>query len=173
MTIPGQLTSFLASINCPLSLDAACWLLFDVVTQVIQGMVVGHVDDFLFGGNERAWRSLEAIGKELGFGSLEEGSFVWCGKRMRKVGTRVTVDMETYVKNLAPVPIRGPAERSRTRASLPTSCVSSAPSAAACNGSLRRCGATSPLESLRCRQSEAVTGRLCLLSCVRTRFWQR
>ena len=47
-------------------------------------MIVAHVNDLLFGGNKLAEQSLMQIGKELGFGSLERGSFQWCGKRFRR-----------------------------------------------------------------------------------------
>ena len=36
-----------------LSLDAACWMLFDSQTRKIEAIIVGHVDGLLFGGNKR------------------------------------------------------------------------------------------------------------------------
>ena len=40
----------------------------------MEGIVVSHVDDLLMGGSPVAIASLEALGGELGFGSLERGS---------------------------------------------------------------------------------------------------
>ena len=84
------------------SLDGACWYLRDASGSLI-GMLVGHVDDLLFTGNAAAFASLEAIGKELGFGSLEGGDFIWCGKRIRRAEDGcIVVSMENYHKNLRP-----------------------------------------------------------------------
>jgi len=87
---------------CPLALDAATWVLRRAGE--IVGMIVGHVDDLLFTGDEGAWASFLAISRELGFGSLEEDDFVWCGKRIRRdeLG-RVCISMEQYHENLQPV----------------------------------------------------------------------
>ena len=38
-------------------------------------MICSHVDDLLFGGNDRAKELLLKLGEELGYGSLEEKSF--------------------------------------------------------------------------------------------------
>ena len=57
-------------------------------------MIVGHVDDLLFGGDSVDRKSLDAIGKELGFGSLTEDDFTWCGKRIQKTDECVRVSME-------------------------------------------------------------------------------
>ena len=43
---------------------------------------MSHVDDLLMGGSPRAIQLLHELGKELGFGSLETGSFVYCWKRI-------------------------------------------------------------------------------------------
>ena len=45
-------------------------------------MLCSHVDDLLFTGGPEAWASIHRLGAELGFGSLEKGSFVYCGKRV-------------------------------------------------------------------------------------------
>ena len=48
---------------------------------------------------------------------LDEGSFVWCDKRMQKADGKVSVDMNTYVKNLSPVQL-SPEMRSDPDAAL-------------------------------------------------------
>ena len=66
-----------------------------------------HVDDLLFGGDAVAKQSLLDLGKELGFGSLEEGEFQYCGKRIKQdvqTGT-ITVSMEEYHSNLHPIKV--------------------------------------------------------------------
>ena len=65
---------------------------------------MGHVDDLLFAGNEAAWRSFMEISRELGFGSLEENDFIWCGKRIRRdeLG-RICISMEQYHENIQTV----------------------------------------------------------------------
>lgn len=69
------------------------------------GVVVAHVDDLLFTGNDAAHQSLLDIGKELGFGSVSYTSFTWCGKLIeRDTASRLArVFMEVYIENLKPV----------------------------------------------------------------------
>ena len=60
-----------------------------------------------FGGDAVAKQSLLDLGKELGFGSLEEGEFQYCGKRIKQdvqTGT-ITVSMEEYHSNLHPIKV--------------------------------------------------------------------
>jgi hypothetical protein len=47
---------------------------------VLKGMIISHVDDLLFGGDADARNLLIKLGDELGYGSLVEGKFVYCGK---------------------------------------------------------------------------------------------
>merc|ERR1712086_937462 len=84
-------------------LDAATWVLRDSSGKLC-GMIVGHVDDLLLTGDDRAWASFMDISRELGFGSLEENDFVWCGKRIRRdeLG-RIRISMEQYHENLQTV----------------------------------------------------------------------
>ena len=58
-------------------LDAALWFLWSG-DGTLDGMLISHVDDLLMGGNARAHESLLQFGRELGFGSLETGSFNYC-----------------------------------------------------------------------------------------------
>ena len=53
---------------------------------------------------------LKSLGEELGFGSIDQGSFVYCGKRIdhRADGT-VEISMKEYHQNLKPAKI--PADR--------------------------------------------------------------
>jgi hypothetical protein len=87
----------------PLSSDAATWIRRGPEGK-ITGLIVGHVDDLLMTGDEEAWRDYLAISKELGFGSLEENDFVWCGKRIQRTADGlVRISMEAYQENLEAV----------------------------------------------------------------------
>lgn len=83
-------------------LDGATWV--RRVNGKLTGMIVAHVDDLLFTGDSEAERSLNDIGKELGFGSLERTCFVWCGKKIRRAedGT-IRLSMVEYHQNLKPM----------------------------------------------------------------------
>ena len=95
------------------SLDAAMWFLWSDDGKTMEGIVVSHVDDLLMGGSPVAIASLEALGRELGFGSLERGSFVYCGKRITQhADYSISIDMKEYHENLAPAVV--PMHRRRT-----------------------------------------------------------
>jgi len=95
------------------SLDAAMWFLWSDDGKTMEGIVVSHVDDLLMGGSPVAIASLEALGGELGFGSLERGSFVYCGKRITQHADHsISIDMKEYHENLAPAVV--PMHRRRT-----------------------------------------------------------
>ena len=49
--------------------------------QNLEGMIVSHVDDLLFGGCASAERSLMDVGAELGFREVQREDFVSCSKR--------------------------------------------------------------------------------------------
>ena len=87
-------------------IDSAMWLLWSDSGE-LEGLVISHVDDLLMGGNARARTLLDELGRELGFGSLESGSFVYCGKRITQdeEDFSITVDMTEYHENLKPPPV--------------------------------------------------------------------
>ena len=79
----------------------------------MEGIVVSHVDDLLMSGSPVAIASLEALGPELAFGSLEKGSFVYCGKRISQHSDySISIDMKEYHENLKPAVV--PMHRRRT-----------------------------------------------------------
>ena len=88
-------------------IDAAMWCLWsdnDAAGKSLEGIIVAHVDDLLFAGSVTAERSLDQIGSELGFGSLDRNDFSWCGKRIRRAsdGT-IRISMCEYHENLQEV----------------------------------------------------------------------
>ena len=78
--------------------DGAAFLL--VSGGKLVGMICTHVDDLLFGSNEVAYKSLVAIGQELGFGELVFDAFVYCGRNLEKLPDKVRLTMMEYHKNL-------------------------------------------------------------------------
>ena len=69
-------------------------------------MVISHVDDLLFGGDEYAKSLLIKLGEELGYGSLEEGRFNYCGKLFEQFPDgSIKVSMKEYHQNLRPISI--------------------------------------------------------------------
>ena len=88
------------------AIDAAQWFLWSADHQKLEGVVLSHVDDLLLGGNERARKSLLDLGKELGFGTLEEKCFTYCGKQLKQHDDgSISVSMKQYHENLKPIPI--------------------------------------------------------------------
>lgn len=85
-------------------IDLALWYLWDETGTKLEGVVGSHVDDLLFAGNARASKLLDKLGEELGFGSLEENAFNYCGKHIaqQQDGT-IVVSMVEYHQNLKPV----------------------------------------------------------------------
>ncbi|OLQ04968.1 Uncharacterized protein K02A2.6 [Symbiodinium microadriaticum] len=88
-------------------LDQASWFLWGGADKkVLQGMIISHVDDLLFGGNPTAEASLFEVGQELGFRETKVDDFVWCGKRfLRRPDGSVSLSMEAYHRNLKPIPV--------------------------------------------------------------------
>ena len=96
------------------SLDAAMWMLWSADRTKLDGLLVSHVDDLLLGGNERAKALLLKLGDELGYGSLEEKRFHYCGKLIEQHDNGdISISMREYHENLKPIIIpvhrrRGP-----------------------------------------------------------------
>ena len=86
-------------------MDYAVWFLW-ASDGTLNGIIASHVDDLLCGGNGEAMKSLDLLGKELGFGSLSCDEFQYCGKKIsqQEDGT-IRVSMEEYHTNLKTVPI--------------------------------------------------------------------
>ena len=94
-------------------IDAALWFLWSPEHTELYGMVLSHVDDLLVGGNDIAKASIDKLGAELGFGSLETGEFTYCGKTIKQhPDGSISVSMKAYHENLSAA--RVPLERRRT-----------------------------------------------------------
>ncbi|CAK9107120.1 unnamed protein product [Durusdinium trenchii] len=87
------------------SMDAAQWFLKSP-EGTLDGIVVSHVDDLLMAGTAKAHATLKALGEELGFGSLETGSFTYCGKLVQQLPDKsIEVSMRAYHENMQPVSV--------------------------------------------------------------------
>lgn len=93
-------------------IDAATWLFWDPPLvhgsdqkSVLRGIVVSHVDDLLFCGDQVAERAFMQVGDELGYGSVEHDCFTWCGKKIRrcKEDLSIRLSMEEYHRSLRPI----------------------------------------------------------------------
>ena len=83
------------------AMDQATWFKWDKDRKRLEGMIVSHVDDLLFGGCASAEASLMDVGAELGFREVERHDFVWCGKRFTRRGDGIiTLSMQEYHENL-------------------------------------------------------------------------
>eukprot|EP00435_Cladocopium_sp_Y103_P054053 s1186_g17.t1 len=90
-------------------LDGALWFRWTESPETegkkkLSGVIVGHVDDLLFTGNDDALRSLMKLGDKLGYGSVESESFTWCGKQIRRdpQTKEIVVSMKVYHEQLKP-----------------------------------------------------------------------
>lgn len=87
------------------NVDAAQWFFYDKAGS-LQGMMVSHVDDLLFAGTSVAKQTLDALGQELGFGSLDTGCFNYCGKQVKQLDDgSIEVSMQAYHENIQAVTV--------------------------------------------------------------------
>ena len=99
-----RLVRELASLNWTKScIDGALFLRWE--GNCSTGILIAHVDDMVMGGNLAARKSFEELGKRLEFGSLEENTFQFCGKKITRLPSgEIQVTMREYHENLkAPV----------------------------------------------------------------------
>ena len=103
--------------------DQAVWFLWDGAERKrLKGMIVSHVDDLLFGGDQAAEKSLMDVGAQLGFREVVRDAFTWCGKYFEKHpdGT-VTLSMKEYHENPR-VARRTPQRSSHPRSTVNSEC---------------------------------------------------
>ena len=86
--------------------DACCWVLRDHGNLV--GVISGHVDDFLFAGDEKnvRWQQvLEAIKKRFQWGDWDYDDFVQCGVNIRRTAEGFELSQERYVDSIKEIPV--------------------------------------------------------------------
>ena len=95
--------------------DACCWTL--VVRGQLQGIISGHVDDFIFSGNDESpeWKAvIEAIQKEYKWSDWEEGKFQQCGIQIEQhADFSFSLSQEKYVDDLKYINLRAHRRRDR------------------------------------------------------------
>lgn len=88
--------------------DPCCWVF--VHQGCLQGLISGHVADFVFSGNEQcsAWKDIIAsIQKEYKWSDWETGSFVQCGVKVEQhQDGSYSLSQEAYVDDLKYINIR-------------------------------------------------------------------
>ena len=98
---------FLASLNLERTWsDACCWVLRDQGHLV--GVISGHVDDFIFAGNEKnvRWQQvLQAIKKRFQWGDWDYDDFVQCGVSIKRTPEGFELSQERYVDTIKEIPV--------------------------------------------------------------------
>ena len=96
--------------------DACCWLY--IVDGVTKGVISGHVDDFLFSGddNHNGWKNiLNSIREEYKWGDWEEGQFTQCGVQVEQhEDFSFSLSQCKYVEDLKYINIRAFRKKDRT-----------------------------------------------------------
>ena len=89
--------------------DPCCWRLRDPTTGQTVGLVLGHVDDFLFSGlpQNKQWEAAErSIRERFNWGEWEVNDFVQCGVRVRaQKDHSFWLDQEKYVQDIQEINI--------------------------------------------------------------------
>jgi hypothetical protein len=89
-------------------LDGALWFRWteslETGKKTMTGVIVGHVNDLFFTGNDDALRILMRLGNKLGYGSVESENFTWCGKQIRRdpQTKEIVISMKVYHEQLKP-----------------------------------------------------------------------
>ena len=74
----------------------------------IQAIVSGHVDDFLFSGNEenKEWREIvRKIKERFQWGDWDKDEFVQCGVKVSRQGKDFVLSQEKYVTEIPEIPV--------------------------------------------------------------------
>ena len=88
--------------------DPCCWTFVD--KNELQGIISGHVDDFVFSGNEDnvAWKSvLESIQRQYKWSDWESEQFTQCGIKVERYADGTyALSQEAYIEELKYINIR-------------------------------------------------------------------
>ncbi|CAE6972698.1 unnamed protein product [Symbiodinium sp. KB8] len=86
--------------------DACMWVLRKEGRLI--GVVSGHVDDFLFSGDEQAveWKQLvQAIQERFRWGDWDKDNFVQCGVQVTREGNCFKLSQPAYVESIPEIPV--------------------------------------------------------------------
>ena len=100
--------------------DACCWVWRDQGRT--QGVVSGHVDDFLFTGSDQnpRWRHIiEQIKAKFKWGDWEKNQFTQCGVQVQRSGTKFVLSQSSYVNGVVEIPVNSSRRRHPNEATTP------------------------------------------------------
>ena len=83
------------------------------------GMIMGHVDDFLFGGSDedRGWQEIIRLIKErFKWGDWDQDRFVQCGVQIETTSEGFTLPQPHYLTNLEEIHISSTRRKDRKSA---------------------------------------------------------
>ena len=110
-------TEFLESLGLErLASDPCAWVYRDRYNRT-RGMVAGHVDDFLFSGDEKdkTWMDiLRQIKEKFKWGSWEHDDFIQCGVRIRQTPSGFSLSQESYLEKVPEVPLNSSRRREKS-----------------------------------------------------------
>ena len=97
--------------------DSCCWVLRE--NGVLRSIVSGHVDDFLFAGQngDKLWESkLQAIRDKFKWGDWESGKFTQCGVIVKQTEEGFELSQPTYLENLHEISVNSSRRKDRSQA---------------------------------------------------------
>ena len=100
--------------------DPCCWVWRDQGRT--QGVVSGHVDDFLFSGNEEnpRWRSMiEQIKAQFKWGDWEKDSFTQCGVQIQRHDKNFLLSQSSYLDGVPEIPINSSRRKNPSEVTTP------------------------------------------------------
>ena len=92
--------------------DACCWIWRE--SGKTRGIISGHVDDFLFTGEESnpRWRHIiEQIRLKFRWGDWEKNHFTQCGVQVQRQGSNFLLSQSSYVAGIAEIPVNSSRRR--------------------------------------------------------------
>ena len=97
--------------------DACCWVLRE--QDAIVGIISGHVDDFLFTGNEQhpKWQAtIKAIKERFKWGDWDYDEFVQCGVNVKRTSNGFELSQPRYVDCVKEIPVSASRRKQSTQA---------------------------------------------------------
>ena len=83
------------------------------------GLLASHVDDLLWVGNNKMDETMERVQTRFTFGSKEDGSFRFCGRRIDSTPEEFKVTSPESLAKVKPIYIKDGRQRSRTGTATP------------------------------------------------------
>ncbi|CAE7357392.1 RE1 [Symbiodinium sp. CCMP2592] len=97
--------------------DACCWVLREQDTVI--GIITGHVDDFLFTGDEQhpKWQqTIKAIKERFQWGDWDYDDFVQCGVNIKRTASGFELSQPRYIDSVKEIPVNASRRKQPTQA---------------------------------------------------------